>query len=721
MLKKALQLARGKTNSILLRLTFSFLAIIIMLVSFNFFSIAFSRQSAKEDVMQYNMTNLNHTTDNYEKHFELIKSLLVRFYFSDNVRTLANNQADRNYTTVYKTYRDIGTLLSNPLLYVDNLILHFQLDGFVLDKNTSMKADSYFSKLYGSKRYPVTFWSDQFQEPFSYKLLPEDAFTEQDLYGNRSLVGQYMPLLIKIHFQNSFYMIALIDGKELFNQFHNSINDHFYILNPDGEVIFYSGDGSPADLPVLESGESVTPYNGSYYFHKKGAATGYTYVNVVPDESIAANKRLNLTLVTLLIVSVIISVAVSILLSLRLNHPIKRMLQLHATIREDLAKKNAMLQDYAYMTRLKKIKNRLPDIKELVLAKKSYRFILFELTMKTPAYDHPEAEQRWALSVKEFIHHAMSQHYKDSMTLQMEHNQVLTILSAEPAELEHALAVLEEMRPIFDIDKEHGFLAISVSSIYHDALELHAAYEEALQLNQRRLLLDETQIILPRSIGKDDPYPVWPLQESEFDVHLKAGNLKELEQQVSRVLHGMYRRKDSVGRIYTFAEMLVNRVVHTLYGLRLDIATLGHPMADIRQCYSVRELESFLADWLSQAVSIIREGQDKRDHIADFVLEYVREHYAEDITLEHVAEKLHISGGYLSTYFKDKTGKNFIDYVHEVRIDKAKEVLSGSVMKIQDIAKEAGYHNMNSFHRMFKKFTGCTPSEYRKQSMRQAE
>ncbi|WP_309121897.1 helix-turn-helix domain-containing protein [Paenibacillus sp.] len=82
----------------------------------------------------------------------------------------------------------------------------------------------------------------------------------------------------------------------------------------------------------------------------------------------------------------------------------------------------------------------------------------------------------------------------------------------------------------------------------------------------------------------------------------------------------------------------------------------------------------------------------------------------------HIAEKLDITGGYLSTYFKEKTGMNFLDAVNDVRIRKARELLDrASGLKIQDVAARVGYQNLNSFNRMFKKFTGLTPSEYRQE------
>ncbi|MNW01185.1 HTH-type transcriptional regulator YesS [compost metagenome] len=79
-----------------------------------------------------------------------------------------------------------------------------------------------------------------------------------------------------------------------------------------------------------------------------------------------------------------------------------------------------------------------------------------------------------------------------------------------------------------------------------------------------------------------------------------------------------------------------------------------------------------------------------------------------------MADKLHITRSYLSTYFKEKTGINFVDYVNSVRIDKAKKLLLNPAIRIQDAAQFVGYQNINSFNRMFKKSTGFTPSEFRR-------
>jgi two-component system response regulator YesN len=110
----------------------------------------------------------------------------------------------------------------------------------------------------------------------------------------------------------------------------------------------------------------------------------------------------------------------------------------------------------------------------------------------------------------------------------------------------------------------------------------------------------------------------------------------------------------------------------------------------------------------------IRKKKEEQDHIITFVFDYIENHYMDDLSLDMVAEKLKITGGYLSSYFKDKTGMNFSDYLNKLRIEKAKQFLQKPNLRVQDVAEHVGYNNVVSFIRMFKRITGQTPGEYRR-------
>ncbi len=91
----------------------------------------------------------------------------------------------------------------------------------------------------------------------------------------------------------------------------------------------------------------------------------------------------------------------------------------------------------------------------------------------------------------------------------------------------------------------------------------------------------------------------------------------------------------------------------------------------------------------------------------------VREFYSTGITLEEMAQKLNITPEYLSTQFRQEVGETFSSYVRNYRIAKAKELLLGTNLKLQQIAQQVGYTDAKYFSQVFKKTTGMLPAEYR--------
>lgn len=94
-------------------------------------------------------------------------------------------------------------------------------------------------------------------------------------------------------------------------------------------------------------------------------------------------------------------------------------------------------------------------------------------------------------------------------------------------------------------------------------------------------------------------------------------------------------------------------------------------------------------------------------------LEYIAAHYTKNLTLQGVADIVHLSKSYFSLLFKKQTGRNFIDYLIELRIWEAKRLLAQNDSKIYDVAREAGFNDVKYFSKVFKKGTGFTPMEYR--------
>ncbi len=94
--------------------------------------------------------------------------------------------------------------------------------------------------------------------------------------------------------------------------------------------------------------------------------------------------------------------------------------------------------------------------------------------------------------------------------------------------------------------------------------------------------------------------------------------------------------------------------------------------------------------------------------------QYINDHYNQNLTLENVSDHIGFNPTYFSVFFKKETGKNFSEYLTELRIKNAKLYLISTDMDIADIAEEVGYNDLKYFSKLFKRLTGINPSEYRK-------
>ncbi|MEY2497579.1 MAG: hypothetical protein QOD12_1135 [Verrucomicrobiota bacterium] len=92
---------------------------------------------------------------------------------------------------------------------------------------------------------------------------------------------------------------------------------------------------------------------------------------------------------------------------------------------------------------------------------------------------------------------------------------------------------------------------------------------------------------------------------------------------------------------------------------------------------------------------------------------FIHEHCSEELSLGKVAKAAHTSANYLSEKFKEATGINFVKYVARARYEKAATLLREADLRVSEIAFASGFQSLSQFNRVFKKFSGKSPSEYR--------
>lgn len=128
---------------------------------------------------------------------------------------------------------------------------------------------------------------------------------------------------------------------------------------------------------------------------------------------------------------------------------------------------------------------------------------------------------------------------------------------------------------------------------------------------------------------------------------------------------------------------------------------------------NAEESLAIVCDWLSRLNSYEADTQEYSFRIKN-IISYLQENYYQNISLQDIATQFHVHKVYLARSFKSETGKTINEYIHYLRIEKAKLLLKITSDKINDIGFTVGYNSPQSFFNMFKTLTGQTPSEYRK-------
>ncbi len=142
---------------------------------------------------------------------------------------------------------------------------------------------------------------------------------------------------------------------------------------------------------------------------------------------------------------------------------------------------------------------------------------------------------------------------------------------------------------------------------------------------------------------------------------------------------------------------------------------LSEALMDVLSAKTLPEIQEYMVGHMQKLLhdlSQLDESQNAMELI-DRVKKYIQNHFAENLTLTVLSEVFFVCPAYLSRLFKKKTGINFVDYLTNLRMEKAKEFLAIPSVKIYTVAEMVGYENPRYFSRLFKDATGVSPQEYR--------
>ena len=198
-----------------------------------------------------------------------------------------------------------------------------------------------------------------------------------------------------------------------------------------------------------------------------------------------------------------------------------------------------------------------------------------------------------------------------------------------------------------------------------------------------------------------------------------AGNQQEARTQLDGLMQ-LYALESGKGSEYVFIS-----VGELVYEIADDMDKQGLDKADQREILqlnqrvnvvSLLEVKEIMGRYLDACCRIVSENlsANRAEAAVRLVQGYVEDHLMDrDLSMDSVGDIAHFSVSYLRQIFKEVTGESFNEYLIRKRMEKAGALLRDTYLKIQEIADRCGYENQRYFASSFKKFYGCTPTEYK--------
>jgi len=273
-----------------------------------------------------------------------------------------------------------------------------------------------------------------------------------------------------------------------------------------------------------------------------------------------------------------------------------------------------------------------------------------------------------------------------------------------------------------------GFtITIGISSEGLGAMQLSAKLKECMEALEHKFYIGNNSIICYKdlhSFFRSEDNSLLENYQKLLSDGIKSGNeilvkkrLKDITDYIDCCAGGISR--DSLKNFYCATVTLINNIRVSVSGadnnpkglLSKDISSL---IRMIEKSDNLKELNAILEEIALSVVSKVNIYNNRGIKlIMQRAMEFIDENYSEQISLNEIAEHTFVSTYYISRLFKKELGKNFVEYLNEIRITKAKELLKDLRFKTYEVAELVGICDAHYFSKLFKKYEGITPSEYR--------
>jgi two-component system, response regulator YesN len=264
-------------------------------------------------------------------------------------------------------------------------------------------------------------------------------------------------------------------------------------------------------------------------------------------------------------------------------------------------------------------------------------------------------------------------------------------------------------------------ISIGISRSYGGLKDANRAYKEALDALKYRVLIGQRTIL-----NIDDVQPAQAVTTEypkELERHILDAIKMADRDRVKPLLDSFFEEISSQYHNYNDYQIAVTRFFVNLIRLlqesgisHLDLLGGDPPLLDqLNALSSVDDVRNWFTSQIIVPMVAVYEEQRRTKYqtISQEIIQMIHDHYDTDITLESCSNQLNYHPSYISKVLRQELGISFSDYLMQYRLNKGKQMLEETDMKISVIAEKLCYNNSQNFIRSFRKLVGMTPGAYR--------
>lgn len=341
-----------------------------------------------------------------------------------------------------------------------------------------------------------------------------------------------------------------------------------------------------------------------------------------------------------------------------------------------------------------------------------YHYFLITVNLRETYNNH---------SLSEFLSARDMDSFCVPLTRENTNNMVFLLVFVPENTLRTYINKANTVRTLLDLffDSQQTHPSYGISLLYSSPASLHKAFLETAEALNQFTLIPEHNYAFYDTADKINISLHWPKLE-QFLFLTESGASAEVQTLFPELFHYFARTencrlKDAKEYCMEIVEILRKSFPKELSFSRNPATSLSI-LNNLNFIYSFSELQEYFQQIFYNFSTIFESiGYYSEKDVMEQVKRYIDLHYDKDLTLEFVASLFHLNRSYLSSTFKSRTGTSFVDYINQVRIAHAKELLQQTDKKTYQIAQAVGYENPKYFFRIFKKLEGITPEQYRNQ------